>query len=133
MPAQRRMKRVNIQNQPLGTEGTLVCLAGELDAYTGPAVREALADAVAAGCRFVVLDLAAVEYIDSVGLGIIVGAAKRAMEAEGNLAVVAPRPNVLRVFEISGTRELLNVVGTLEEARERLDWPVKPAAGGAQS
>ena len=97
--------------------------AGELDAYTGPELREELAGAIEAGARFVVLDMAKVEYMDSVGLGIIVGAAKRAEEREGNLAVIAPRPNVLRVFEISGTRELLNVVATLAEARERLGWP----------
>jgi len=104
--------------------------AGELDAYTGPQLREALAEAVDDGVCWLVLDMAKVEYIDSVGLGIIVGAAKRTALEGGNLAVVGPRPNVLRVFEISGTRELLNVVDTIAEARERLAWP--PDAEGAE-
>ena len=116
------MTPVNIQKKPLGTEGVLFAPVGELDAYTGPELREALAEAVDAGVRWLVLDMAKVEYMDSVGLGIIVGAAKRAQTGAGSLAVVAPRPNVLRVFEISGTRELLNVVATLEEAQERLAW-----------
>jgi anti-sigma B factor antagonist len=100
-----------------------VAPAGELDAYTGPELREELAGAIEAGARFVVLDMAQVEYMDSVGLGIIVGAAKRAVEREGCLAVAAPRPNVLRVFEISGTRELLKVVPTQAEAQARLGLP----------
>ncbi|MCE5237243.1 STAS domain-containing protein [bacterium] len=115
---------MNIQKTALSDEATLFAPAGELDAYTGPQLREELAEAVADGARWLVLDMSRVEYIDSVGLGIIVGAAKRTVEQGGNLAVVAARPNVLRVFEISGTRELLNVVETLDEARERLSWPV---------
>ncbi len=117
------MNRVNIHKTALSDEGTLFAPAGELDAYTGPQLREELAEAVADGARWLVLDMSRVEYMDSVGLGIIVGAAKRTVEQGGNLAVVAARPNVLRVFEISGTRELLNVVETLDEARERLSWP----------
>ena len=103
--------------------------AGELDAYTGPQLREELTGAVEEGVRWLVLDMARVEYIDSVGLGIIVGVGKRTAEQGGDLAVVAPRPNVLRVFEISGTRELLNVVVTVEEARARLGWPEGDSGG----
>jgi len=125
------MAPVNILKKPLGTEGALFAPAGELDAYTGPQLREGLAQAVDEGARWLVLDMAQVEYIDSVGLGIIVGAAKRARERQGNLAVIAARPNVLRVFEISGTRELLNVVATLEEARGRLCWPEDCGCGDA--
>lgn len=123
------MNRVNIKKKPLQNEVALFSIAGELDAYTGPQLRDELAKATAEGLCWLVLDMAQVEYIDSVGLGIIVGAAKGTLEKAGNLAVVAPRPNVLRVFEISGTRELLNVVGTLEEARGRLGWPVEGACG----
>lgn len=95
-------------------------VAGDLDPYTGPQLREELAKALDEGMRWLVLDVAKVDYIDSYGLGIIVGAAKGTVARDGNLAVVAPQPAVMRVFEISGTKELLNVVGTLEEARERL-------------
>ena len=116
------MTQVNIQKTPLGPETTVFAPSGELDAFTGPQLREELTRAVEEGQRWLVLDMAKVEYIDSVGLGIIVGAAKKAAAAEGNLAVVAPRPNVRRVFEISGTSDLLNVVDSLEVAKERLGW-----------
>jgi anti-sigma B factor antagonist len=122
------MNTVNLQKKPLADAVLQVIATGELDAHTGPQLRDELTAALDEGTRWVVLDMGAVEYIDSVGLGIIVGAAKRAAMEQGNLAVVAPRPNVLRVFDISGTRELLNVVATVEDARERLAWP-EPGCG----
>ncbi|MBU0608581.1 MAG: STAS domain-containing protein [Armatimonadetes bacterium] len=122
---------MNIQKTVLHDEVKVFAPVGELDAYTGPELREELTTALDEGVRWLVLDMARVEYIDSVGLGIIVGAAKRTAERAGNLAVVASRPNVLRVFEISGTRELLNVVATLDEAQARLSWP-EAEKGGAQ-
>lgn len=115
---------MRIQNKPLGDEVALFVLDGELDAYTGPELREELAAAAEAGKKWLLLDMSAVQYIDSVGLGILVGATKRVTEKRGDVAVIGPRPNVLRVFEVSGTRELLNVVESLEEARCRLGFEV---------
>lgn len=106
--------------KPLTSQGALFVLEGELDDYTGPQVREELSQATQDGIRYLFVDLQGVQFLDSVGVGILVGAAKRAVEVEGDLAVLAPRANVLRVFEVSGTKELLNVVSSLEEARTRL-------------
>lgn len=111
---------MKIQSRSLGAEAALFVLDGELDAYTGPELRESLAAAVEQGTRWLLLDMSQVQYIDSVGLGILVGAAKRTTERQGDVAVIAPRPNVLRVFEVSGTKDLLNVVNTLQEAQARL-------------
>jgi len=94
----------------------VVSLAGELDAYTAPQFREKLVEIVESGRAWVITDLTAVEYIDSVGLGILVGTAKRAGQHGGDIAVVCGRANLLRVFDVSGTRELLNVAPSLEEA-----------------
>ena len=116
----RGTSKVRIEIKPMGDEGAWLGLAGELDAYTGPQFREDLAQAIEEGARWLVVDLSALQHIDSVGIGILIGAAKRAGEKHGQLAVVCPRPNLARVFDISGTKELLNVVGSLEEARERL-------------
>lgn len=114
---------MRIQTKALTTEGALFVVEGELDAYTGPQLREDLARASGEGARWLFIQLSEVSYIDSVGLGILVGAAKRVLAEGGGLAVVAPRPNVLRVFEISGTRELLNVAADLAAAAVRLGCP----------
>jgi len=97
-----------------------VAVEGELDAYTAPQLLNAVTEALDAGLTWLVVDLRGVEYIDSVGLGILIGGAKRAGERNGDLAVACDRSNVRRVFEVSGTAELLNVVGEFTEAVELL-------------
>lgn len=94
-----------------------------MDAHTGPALREELLRLTEAGSRWLLLDMTAVQYMDSVGLGILVGATKRVAERQGALALIGPRPNVRRVLEISGTTELLNLVASLQEAYTRLHLP----------
>lgn len=100
---------------------TTVCrVGGELDAYTAPDLRDALAEELAEGVAWVITDLAELTYLDSTGLGILVGTAKRCRQAGGDLAVACDRRNLLRIFQISGTQEILNVVEDYEAARERL-------------
>ena len=93
---------------------------GELDAYNGARLQEAVISALGSESCWLIVDLLKVEYIDSVGLGILIGAAKRAAEKGGDLAVVCERAAVRRVFEVSGTAELLNVVEAMPEAVELL-------------
>ena len=81
---------------------------------------QAVTGALDAGLAWLVVDLRGVEYIDSVGLGILIGGAKRAGEKNGDLAVACDRSNVRRVFEVSGTAELLNVVDEFTAAVELL-------------
>ena len=110
-------------------------LSGELDAYVAPEVRRQIEEIFDAGHRWLLIDLSDVDYIDSVGLGIMVGAAKRANELGGDVAIAASKPAVVRVFEISGTKELLNVVETVDEAQELLSSSrqrSEAAAGGEQ-
>jgi anti-sigma B factor antagonist len=104
------------------SEGFLavVSVSGELDAATTPELRERLYALLDEGAAWLLLDMRNLEYIDSEGLGLLIGVARRAGEAGGDLAVVCTRPNVLRVFDISGTRELLNLRQAEEQARELL-------------
>ena len=93
-----------------------ISLEGELDAYTAPQLQEAVAAALNEGLAWLVVDLTRVEYIDSVGLGILIGGVKRAGERGGDLAVVSNRRNICKVFDVSGTAEMLNVVGDVAQA-----------------
>jgi len=98
-----------------------ISMQGELDAYTAPQLLDAVTGALEQGFVWLVVDLTRVEYIDSVGLGILIGGAKRAGERGGDLAVVSARRNVRKVFDVSGTAEMLNVVDDLPQASTRLD------------
>lgn len=125
-----------VKTQVLEDWYVLVQVSGELDAYMAPELREMVEQVLDGGARWLLLDLSEVEYLDSVGLGIMIGAAQRASERQGDVAVVCTRPNVLRVLEVSGTKELLNVVSTVEEARAKLaaarDRAASQAGGGEE-
>jgi anti-sigma B factor antagonist len=93
---------------------TLLVLRGELDVSTAPKLREALVDAIGSGRRIVV-DLEGLEFLDSVGLGILVSGLKRARTHEGDLVVVCASRTILRPFELTGLDEVI----TIHERREQ--------------
>jgi anti-sigma B factor antagonist len=76
---------------------------GEIDVATAPQLRDALAGLVDDGARRITLDLAAVGFVDSSGLGVLVGALRRLEEqAGGRLRVEGVQDSVRKVFEITG-------------------------------
>jgi anti-sigma B factor antagonist len=92
---------------------TLVALRGDLDLLTAPALRECLVKVIDEGARIVV-DLEAVGFLDSAGLGILVGGLKRARTGGGELELVCSSRDVLKPLEIMG----LDRVFTIHPGRE---------------
>ena len=90
----------------------VIDLAGELDVYQAPRLREKLEALIADGHPRLVLNLTRVEYIDSTGLGTLVAVRKLAMTQGGEVRLLCPNPAVRRVFEITG---LLPVFSFFEE------------------
>ncbi|HEY3867614.1 MAG TPA: STAS domain-containing protein [Actinocrinis sp.] len=95
--------------------------AGELDVYTSPRLRVALMDLHMAGRCLLVVDMAAVAFMDSSALGVLVGGVKRARDAGGALVLVAPSERILRVLRITGLLRVMPVFETLPEAFAHLD------------
>jgi anti-sigma B factor antagonist len=103
---------------------TVVEASGELDLYTAPRLRELLLVLDAEGRHRVVVDLAGLSFIDSTGLGVLVGGLARARDAGGDLGLVCANERVLRPFRITGLTEVFAVHATLEAA-----LAAPPAAG----
>jgi anti-sigma B factor antagonist len=93
----------------------LVVLRGDLDLAGAPALRDALAPVVDDGAR-VVVDLQAVDFLDSAGLGILIGGRKRARAAGGDLALVCSSRAVLRPIEITGLDRSFAIYRDRDEA-----------------
>jgi anti-sigma B factor antagonist len=91
-------------------------VAGEVDVATAPRLRETLLTALTEGRRHLVLDLTGVEFLDSTGLGVIVGLLKRARTLGGDLRLVCPNAAVRRVFEITALDRTMPLSDTVDAA-----------------
>jgi len=92
----------------------VVTATGEVDLSSASLLREAIGAHLLADRADVVVDLSAVTFLDSTGLGLLVGAAKRARNAGGSLRLVCDNPRVLRVLRITGLDKTLPLYPDLE-------------------
>ncbi|MCC6226326.1 MAG: STAS domain-containing protein [Microthrixaceae bacterium] len=88
--------------------------SGELDASTVTEFREHLASLVGTGS--LVIDLCDVPFMDSAGLGALIGGIRRIRDAGGSVGVVCDRPSVLRLLHTTGFDRIVDVAPTLGEA-----------------
>ena len=95
----------------------VVSVSGEVDVYTSPQLKIALVAAVEDECGVVVVDLDKVGFIDSSGLGVLVGALRRVREAGGDLRIVCGRDNVVKIFRITGLDRVFPMFVSVDEAR----------------
>jgi anti-sigma B factor antagonist len=98
-------------------------LTGEVDAYTSPSFREAMISALGTGRKDLIISMERVEYIDSSGLGALVGGLKRASEQHGRILIVCSKPQVTRVFEITGLVRVFPIFESVEAACAALEGP----------
>jgi anti-sigma B factor antagonist len=94
----------------------ILTLAGEADPYTTRELRRELDSGVELGPAGVIVDMTQATFVDSTGLGLLVGAAKRLRRRGGELAVVCVDYDVRRIFELTLLDRTFAVVGSLEEA-----------------
>lgn len=100
------------------TEGdhTVVEVVGEIDVYTAPKLREAFIDLVAQGSYQLVIDMEQVEFLDSTGLGVLVGGLKRVRAHDGTLRLVCSQERILKIFRVTGLTKVFPIHASLDEA-----------------
>ncbi len=91
-------------------------LVGSLDIATSPTVRAALTSASERGNHRLVVDLTQVDFLDSTGLGALIGGQRRAKEFNGEVRLVAKEGQILRLLRITGLLKVFAVYATLEDA-----------------
>jgi anti-sigma B factor antagonist len=94
----------------------VLSVSGEVDVATAPRLREKLVDLVSEGNHRIVVDLENVDFLDSTGLGVLVGALKRVRTHDGDLALVCTQPRILKVFEITGLTKVFAITRDVDEA-----------------
>ena len=95
---------------------SVVDVKGEIDVYTAPKLREKLIELVSEGSYEVVVNLEGVDFLDSTGLGVLVGALKRGKAHDGNLSLVCTQDKILKIFKITGLTKVFPIHESVEEA-----------------
>lgn len=91
-------------------------LRGSLDLATAASVRAALVEAVGAINHGIVVDLTRLEFLDSTGLGALIGAHRRAVENGGEIRLAVGEGRIARLLNITGLMRVFPVFATLEDA-----------------
>lgn len=97
-------------------EHAVLEVGGEVDVYTAPRLRERLVELVDAGARNVVVDLGRVDFLDSTGLGVLVGALKRLRAANGTFGLVCSKEPLLKIFRITALDQVFPIYPSVEAA-----------------
>jgi anti-sigma B factor antagonist len=93
----------------IGPDGDCAVLqiTGDLDPYKAPFLRDRMRDLTTVGVVHVIADLRRVDFLDSTGLGVLVGGLKRFREHGGSLAPVVTKTSILKIFQITGLTSVL--------------------------
>lgn len=99
------------------TEGrTILEVGGEIDVYTAPKLRDAISDLVAEGKYHLVVDMEKVDFLDSTGLGVLVGGLKKVRGHGGTMQLICTQERLLKIFRITGLAKVFTIHDNQESA-----------------
>jgi len=110
------MRPIHLETFRAGADCAVLQIAGEVGTYTAPQVRERVIQLLAEGVRHVIADLRGVEFLDSTGLGAIVGSLRRLREQDGSLALVAGPGRITQLFRVTGLVRVFALHQSVPEA-----------------
>ena len=89
---------------------------GEIDIYTAPRLRELLIDLVSTDSYQLIVNMERVEFLDSTGLGVLVGGLKRVRAHDGSLDLVCTQERLLKIFRTTGLTKVFGIHETVDQA-----------------
>lgn len=111
------MSRIDIElDRSTRGEGKVLSVTGDVDLFTAPHLRQAITEMLEEGAKLITVDLSRVGFLDSTGLGVLVGSLKRVREEGGELVLVGPQAPVARVLSVTGLDKVFSVYTDVAEA-----------------
>lgn len=101
-------------------KAAIVNLSGEIDVYTAPKFKESLINLIEEGIHDIVVNLQDVTFMDSTGLGALVGGLKRVKPLGGSLVLICTQEKILKIFEITGLNKVFPIYQTTDQATKAL-------------
>ena len=88
---------------------TIISVGGEIDVYTAPRLRDRITELVGEGVYDLIIDMEAVEFLDSTGLGVLVGGLKKVRAHDGSLQLICTQERLLKIFRITGLAKVFAI------------------------
>lgn len=111
---EREGAELDVLSESVG-DFTLVSLSGEVDVYSAPKLRETIRELVDGEKYHIVVNLENVAFLDSTGLGVLVGGLKRVKQHDGELGIICNQEKILRIFRITGLTKVFPIYHSREE------------------
>jgi anti-sigma B factor antagonist len=112
--------KVEVRETNGSTGASVVDLNGEIDVYTSPKVKDAISELIDKGHYALVINLENVRYIDSTGLGVLIGGLKRVREHSGTVNLVCTNPQIKKIFDITGLSKIFGIYDSEKVACDNL-------------
>lgn len=110
------MQPLHLETITAGADCAVVRISGEVDLYSAPQLREHVIQLLAEGIRHVIADLREVSFLDSTGLGALVGSLKRLREQDGSLELVTGAGRIRQLFTLTGLVRVFALSQSVPEA-----------------
>jgi anti-sigma B factor antagonist len=110
------MSSFNITDETVDRGVHVIPVDGYVDFDAAPQLKRVIIRHIDEGGRQLVIDLSGVGFIDSIGLGVLVGALKRLREVGGSMAVVCPGDEMRNIFEIVGLESVIPLYPSRDDA-----------------
>lgn len=107
---------LQIESRREGEETAVISLVGEVDVANTGQVRQAALGLLSEGVKRLVVDLSRTEYMDSAGLGLLIGLQRRLREAGGVLGLAGLKAQVQRVFDVTKLSRIFAIYSDAETA-----------------
>jgi anti-sigma B factor antagonist len=107
---------IKVNTRPSGDKAHLVEVQGEIDVYTSPRVKETINELIEKGKYNLIINLEGVRYIDSTGLGVLIGALKKVREHQGRILLICTNPQIKKIFNITGLVKIFEIFKSEDEA-----------------
>jgi len=92
---------LRMESERIDDSTAIVELHGELDTFTATRAKTAMRSLIGEGYHHLVLNLHWLDFIDSTGLSVLIGALRDARETGGSIRLVSPLHHVRRILEIT--------------------------------